>query len=309
MLTIDMLKQNQSLSGLTDVQLSAIAEMSKNDENAVIGTKIGSLHGQYDADIFGITGIQKNSGEKSYDYAKRVLNEYKTQLTNTATVQAQLAKAKQEVDTLKQKLADGSGDDAVKQQLKDAKAQVNQLQMSLTEKDAAIAKAKQEYEAAIKNVHVDYAFNSAVSGMKFKAGISEGIQKILLESAKAEVLKKGTPDIIDGKVVFRGSDGNILNNPNNNLNPYTVEELVMQTSIKDAVDSGKKQTGGGTGPNKPDKTNITTVDLSGVKSQIEADKVIESYLLSNGYTRDSQDFYTKLLEIRNENEVSKLPIR
>ena len=31
--------------------------MSRNDENETIGTRIGALHGQYDADVFGITGI------------------------------------------------------------------------------------------------------------------------------------------------------------------------------------------------------------------------------------------------------------
>ena len=57
MLTVDMLKQNGTLAGLTDEQLTAIATMSQNDENTVIGTKIGALHGQYDTDILGITGI------------------------------------------------------------------------------------------------------------------------------------------------------------------------------------------------------------------------------------------------------------
>ena len=47
MLTIEMLRQSSDLAGLTDNQLNAIAEMSRNDENTVIGTKIGALHGQY----------------------------------------------------------------------------------------------------------------------------------------------------------------------------------------------------------------------------------------------------------------------
>ena len=51
MLTIEMLRQSSALTGLTDDQLNAIAEMSRNDENTVIGTKIGALHGQYDTDI------------------------------------------------------------------------------------------------------------------------------------------------------------------------------------------------------------------------------------------------------------------
>lgn len=319
MLTIEMLQQNASLAGLTDVQLNAIAEMSRNDENTVIGTRIGTLHGQYDTDILSITGVAKNNGEKSYDYMKRVLNEYKTQIGSTATIQAQLANAQSEVQKLKEKLAEGAGDEALKQQLKDAKAQVVQLQTQLTSTKEEYANAKIEYEGKINSVHVDYAFRAAMGGLKFKDGITEGVQKILLDSAKAEVLAKGTPEFIDNArgekvLVFRGADGNVLNNPTNNLNPYTVMELVMQTSIKDVIDTGKQQTGTGTSGGAGGTTGGGTggsniLDFSGVKNQIEADKVIESYLLSNGLTRDSAEFASQSLQLRNENNVSELPIR
>lgn len=316
MLTIEMLRQNASLTGLTDAQLTAIAEMSRNDENTVIGTKIGALHGQYDSDILSITGIAKNNGEKSYDYAKRVLNDYKSQIGSTATIQAQLANAQKEVQTLKDKLAAGAGDETLKQQLKDAKAQVTQLQTQLTTKETEFNEAKTKLEGQIKDVHVDYAFQAATGALKFKAGITEGVQKILLASAKAEVLAKGTPDFVDdgkgGKtLVFRGADGNVLNNPANNLNPFTVQELVMQTSIKDVVDTGKQQPGGGTKPIviSGGGGGATLLDLSNVKNQLDADKAIESYLLSNGLTRDSAEFAEQSLQLRTENKVSELPIR
>lgn len=317
MLTIEMLRQNASLTGLTDAQLTAIAEMSRNDENTVIGTRIGALHGQYDSDILSITGIAKNNGEKSYDYAKRVLNDYKSQISSTATIQAQLANAQKEVQTLKDKLAAGAGDETLKQQLKDAKAQVTQLQTQLTTKETEYNDAKAKLEGQIKDVHVDYAFQAAANALKFKAGITEGVQKILLASAKAEVLAKGTPDFVDdgkgGKtLVFRGADGNVLNNPSNNLNPFTVQELVMQTSIKDVVDTGKQQPGGGTNPIATvtgGGGSATLLDLSNVKNQLDADKAIESYLLSNGLTRDSAKFAEQSLQLRTENKVNELPIR
>lgn len=316
MLTVEMLRQSSSLMGLTDAQFNAIAEMSRNDENTVIGTKIGALHGQYDTDVLSITGIKKNDGEKSYDYVKRVLNDYKSQLTSTATIQAQLANAQSEVQKLKDKLAEGAGDETLKQQLKDAKNQVSQLQQQLTTKENEFATAKAELEGQIKNTHVDYAFQAAVSGLKFKTGISESLQKILLSAAKAEVLSKGTPDFVDngngGKtLVFRDSTGNVLNNPANNLNPYTVNELLMQTSIKDAVDIGKQQQGSGTKPitTPGGNRNDTLLDLSGVKNQLDADKAIEAYLLAQGITRDSEAFAEQSLQLRTENNVSQLPIR
>lgn len=315
MLTIEMLRQSSALTGLTDDQLNAIAEMSRNDENTVIGTKIGALHGQYDADILGITGIKKKDGEKSYDYAKRVLNEYKTKAESTKTIQTQLTAAQAQVAELQSKLEKGAGDETLKQQLKDAKAQVTQLQTQLQTKETEFNTKKAEFDKTIKDTHVDYAFQAATAGLKFKSGITEPIQKTLLNAAKAEVLAKGTPDFIeDGqggkKLVIRGADGNILNNPKNNLNPYTMQELVMETSLKDVIDKGRQQIGGGTGGFGSGSGGTGgTLDLSGIKSQVEADKAIEAHLLANGLTRDSQEFADQSMQLRTENNVASLPIR
>ena len=315
MLTIDMLRQSSALAGLTDAQFTAIAEMSRNDENTVIGTKIGALHGQYDADIFGITGIKKKDGEKSYDYAKRVLGEYKTKAESVKTVQAELTAAKAEVADLQSKLEKNSGDETLCQQLKDAKTQVTQLQTQLQTKETEFNSKKAEYETAIKNTHIDYAFQAATAGLKFKSGITESIQKTLLNAAKAEILAKGTPDFIDDgqgskKLVIRGTDGNILNNPKNNLNPYTLQELVMETSLKDVIDTGRQQQGGGTvGFGSGSGGTGGTLDLSGIKSQVEADKAIEAHLLASGLTRDSQEFADQSLQLRTENNVASLPIK
>lgn len=316
MLTVEMLQQNTQLSGLTAEQFNAIAEMSRNDENTVIGAKIGALHGQYDSDILNITGIAKNSGEKSYDYLKRILNANKADLETLATTKQELATAKAKVTNLEKKIAEGAQDETLKQQLKDAKQQVTQLQNQLTTKQQEFDTEKQKLQNQLQSTHVDYAFAAATSGLKFKTGITESIQKTLLNAAKAEVLQRGTPEFqqnADGtqKLVFRGADGNVLNNPKNNLNPYTFEELIMETSIKDVVDTGRKQSGGGTGPlgGGGGGEGGSVLDLSGMRTQLEADKAIETYLLSNGITRDSAEFAEQSMQLRNENNVANLPIR
>lgn len=316
MITIEMLNQSESLSGLTDAQKLAITVLSKNDEASVIGTKIGALHGQYDSDILGISGISKTEGEKTYDYLKRVLNEYKTKLDGSKTLSAQLEASKKKVTELETKLANGGSDEAIKQQLKDARHQVSQLQTQLTSKTEELDKAKKDYEKKEKDIQVNYAFANATSGLKFKADVSEPVKKILLEAAKDEILAKGTPDFIDDgqggkKLVLRDVAGNTLNNPKNNLNPYTLEELVKETCLKDVIDTGKQQPGGGTKPSTSTGggNHSLTLDLSGAKTQREADIQIETYLLSTGLTRDNVEFGDKALEIRNENNVSNLPIR
>lgn len=314
MITIEMLNQSESLKSLTDAQKLAITTLSSNDEAAVIGTKIGALHGQYDADILSISGISKADGEKTYDYLKRVLGDYKTKLDGTKTLSAQLEAQKKKVTELEAKLAAGGSDEAVKQQLKDARHQVTQLQAQLTAKTGELDKAKKDYEQKEKDLQVGFAFTNATAGIKFKADVSEPVKKILLAAAKDEILAKGTPDFIDDgnggkKLVLRDAAGNTLNNPKNNLNPYTIEELVMETSLKDVIDTGKQQPGGGTKPNPQLDHRTVNLDLSTAKTQQEADVQIENYLLSTGLTRDNVEFGNKVLEIRNENNVSSLPIR
>ena len=309
-----MLNQSESLKGLTDAQKLAITTLSSNDEATVIGTKIGALHGQYDADILSISGISKADGEKTYDYLKRVLGDYKTKLDGTKTLSAQLEAQKKKVTELEAKLAAGGSDEAVKQQLKDARHQVTQLQTQLTAKTEELDNAKKDYEKKEKDLQVGFAFTNATAGIKFKADVSEPVRKILLAAAKDEILAKGTPDFVDDgkggkKLVLRDAAGNTLNNPKNNLNPYTIEELIVETSLKDVIDTGKQQPGGGTKPNPQSGHRTVNLDLSTAKTQQEADVQIENYLLSTGLTRDNVEFGNKALEIRNENNVSNLPIR
>ena len=314
MLTVELLKQNTALASLSDDVLSVISEMSKNDENTVIGTRIGALHGQYDADILSVTGIKKNDGEKSYDYAKRVLAKYKKEVDSATSLKQSLEDANAKVTELQSQIEAQKGNETLAQQLKDAKTQVSQLQAKLTAKETELTTKKQEYDTAIKNTHIDYAFKEAVSGLTFKSSISEPIQKALISAARAEVLAKGTPDLttdVNGNqvLVLRGADGNIINNPNNSLNPYTIKELVMETAIKDALEVGHEQKGGGTkGKGEPSK-GASLVDLTSAKTQVEASDIISRHLLANGLTRDSQEFADQFMQLRADNNVANLPIR
>lgn len=304
MLTIELLKQNAKLSSLSDEQLSVISEMSKNDENTVIGNKIGALHGQYDADIFSVTGNAKREGEKSYDYAKRVLGEYKAQLGSIPMLQAKISNLEKQLSDS----ADGG------QPLKDALAQVAALQAQLGSVNSELTTVKDKAKQDLQNLQVDFAFSTAFSGLSFKPSITEPLQKALIQAAKAEVLAKGKPDFVQNasgetSLVFRDAKGDILNNPKNNLNPYTIRELVMETSLKDALAVERRQTGAGTQASQQENNSGEFVDIASAKNQVEADKLIEAYLLQNGVTRDSVEFSEKSLQLRQENKVSDLPLR
>ena len=310
MLTQEMLRANEALAGLTDDQVKAITQMSQNDENSVIGARIGTLHGQYDTDILQISGIAKKDGEKSYDYMKRVMTKFKEDAVSIGSLNTEITQLKANKADLEKKLADGAGDATLKQKLADTETRLTQLQSQYTADKAKYADEKKAYELKIKDIYVNTAFDNAISGFTFKDGIDDSVKQVLLADAKRQVLAKGTPDFVEVNgektLVFRDANGVILNNPATNLAPYTAAELLRSVSSLSAIlGDGKKGTGtkGGIPP-----TNTTSI-LGTAKTQVEADEAIAKHLMEKGLTRYSKEFAAESAKLRTELQVDKLPLR
>lgn len=311
MLTVEMLRGNAALAGLTDEQLNSIAVMSQNDENTVIGNRIGALHGQYDTDILSISGITKNEGEKSYDYMKRVMTGYKSVAASTDTLKTEITGLKAEKEKLQKQLESGSADATLKQALKDTEARLSQAQNKYETSKTELENTKKSYEAKIKDIQVDYAFDKAIAGMTFKADVDDSVKAVLLKDAKQQVLAKGAPDFVEingvRTLVFRDANGLTLNNPTN-LAPLTISEMLSNVeSLKSILGTGTA--GAGTRTVPPTPTTDPVLQMSQARSQVEADNIIEKYLMDKGYTRYSKEFITESTKLRAQYNVDKLPIR
>jgi len=311
-LTPELIKENESLSELSEDQIAAITTLSVNDEDKVIGQKVGELHGRYDEDIKTVAGIEKNAGEKSYEYMKRALSTFKTQAESTSTLQASLDEAHQKVTDLEKAAAEGSTDPVLKQQLKDAQDNLTALESTFETEKGNWEKEKSKFAEQVTSIQVDTAFDRAAAGLKFKTSYPASVQKTLTRAAKAEVLADVTPDWIESGgekvMVLRDKQGEILRNKNNKLNPYTVEELLSE-KLKDVLDAGVQRKGGETKNDGSAADNVTLVEVSAAKTQVEADEIISKYLLQNGMTRGSTEFSEEQAKIRKENNVEKLPLR
>lgn len=312
-LTPEVIKANAELATLSEAQLAAIATLSVNDENQVINTKIGELHGRYDEDVKAVTGIEKKQGEKSYDYVKRVLGDFKAKIGGATELQNKITGYETEIANLKQQISEGKGDEVIRQQLKDAQTELATLKTQYDTDKQAWANKEKEFSQQITSIQVDAQFEKAVAGLKFKAGYPEGVQKTLIKSTKDAILSQYKPDWVeaDGKkiMVFRDAKGEILRNKSNGLNPYTAQELISE-QLKEVLDPGKKTTGTGTeDPGKGGVDTIEIVDIAGAKTQVQADEIIVKYLMQNGETRGSASFAEKQKKLREENGVNKLPIR
>lgn len=313
MLTREIITANAALSGLTDEQITAIVTLSQNDENSVIAKKTGEIYGALDNDVLEVSGIAKNGTEKTYEYTKRVIKEIKAKADDAAKLQGQIDSLTKEKARLEKAIADGSADAETAKALKQAKADLASITTQYNELNTKYNNAVADHEKEIFGIKVDNALQSASAGLKFKAGLPESVTRVILSQA-AEKVKAMHPEAIDdgkgGKIiVFKGEDGAILRNPNNQLNPYTAAELLTkELEAMDVLDKGRKQQGGGTG-NSGGSGDGKAIDVTGAKTRTEAYDMIAASLMSQGMTVGSAQFDAAMSKAWIDNNIAALPER
>lgn len=315
MLKKEVLKANAALAGLTDEQITAIEQLSTNDENAVIAQKVGEIHRQYDETILKATGIARAGDEKSYNYLERAGNELKAKAEAGSTLQTTIDSLNTEKARLEKAIQDGGNDVELKTQLGNIKAELEQTKGQFTELQTKLSTAEKEHSKKVHGMQVDFEINQATSGLKLKAELPESASKVLMQQAIAKIKAEKADFIDDGnggqRLVFRNKEGAVLNNPENQLNPFTASELLAkELKSMGVLDEGRKQEGAGTKPvngGAGGSGGATTIDLSGARNQVEANSAITKHLLAQGLTRGSSEFETANTEAWKENNVSALP--
>lgn len=308
----DILKQQALLSTLSDEQIGVITTLSDNDENTVIGKKIGELHGQYDTDVLTVSGIPKNQGEKSYDYTKRVLAEYKAKATKADELAGKIATLDTKIAEYEEQIKSGKGNDVIVQKLKDAETLASKLQSQLETDKQNWEKEKGELSQKISSIQLDTEFEKINAGLKFKVGFDEEVQSVLISNAKQTILSKYKVEWIDngkgGKALaFRNEAGDIIRNPENAQNPFTATELIKQ-QLKSVLDEGRKQTGTGTGETDKDKF-IETADYANAKNKREFDDLVIKHLMQKGIAKGTPEFTEAQMKARTDFAgFSKLPM-
>lgn len=312
-LTTELLRANATLAGLSEEQINAVVEMSRNDETAVIGQKTGEIYGGLDADILAASGIAKNGTEKTYDYAKRVIGEIKGQAGNS---QSQIAELTREKARLEKALSEGA-DAETRKALNKANADLANVTKEYTELKTKYDNSEAEHQKALFGLKLDGEFAKATAGLKFKADLPASVTSVILAQA-VEKVKSLSPEYIDdgngGKVLAFNENGTTMRNPENNLRPYTATELVAkELKAMGVLDEGRKQTGAGTDPNagRQGGTGGTIADLSGARTRDEAHEILAKQLMSQGMLNGSKEFEEAMSKAWKENweTLKALPIR
>lgn len=310
MLTQEVLIANELLKSLSEEQIKAIVNLSQNDENAVIAKRIGEIYGALDSDILTASGVAKNGTEKTYDYAKRVLSDFKTKVDGIAALNTQIADLTKEKTRLENVIKEGSGNEETAKQLKQVRKDFENITKQYNELNQKYQETEQKHAKELFNLKVDSELQSATGKFKFKPGLPDSVTKIIMSQA-IEKIKGMSPELIDdgkgGKtLVFKGEDGAIMRNPANQLNPYSPAELLeKELNGMGVLEARRTQTGTGTTPSSP--ANSSVIDVTGAKTRVEAYDIISAALLAQGKPVGSEAFETAMTEAWKENNIAQLP--
>lgn len=300
MLTAEVLKANEGLKDLSDEQIQTIATLSENDENTVIGQKLGEVYRQMDATIEKATGIKRDGDEKTYNYLERATKEFAGKFSDYDALKTKVA-------DLEEKVAKG-GDAAIKEQLEQAKAELASVKEQFNATKAALDKANADHASELLGMRVDAEINKAKEGFTFKQGFSEAVMNTLIGQAIANVkAKHPTFEESNGTtvLVFKDEKGVTLNNPENKLNPFTAKELLQKEF--EAMDILEKKSAKGAGSHGSGTSSQTT--LAGVTTQVQANETITKMLAEKGIAKTSLAFDAEFQKLWEDNKCSELPLQ
>lgn len=315
MLTTELLKQQSELQGLTDEQMTAIATLSQNDEDAVIGKRFGEVYRQLDDIIQKSTGVQRNGDEKTYLYLERAAKELSGKAEQAGEYAKQLADMQKEKNRLEKVIADGGADGETKKLLSQAQKDLADVTKQYVSLKADYDKQGEKHAAEIIGIRIDNELALAKAGIQFKKDLPKAVTDVLLNQAVAKV-KAMKPQYVDngngGKVLaFLGEDGAIRRNAENGLKPFTAQELVLaDLKAMGVIDEGVKRTGTGTTP-PASKTGTKgePINISGARTQTEASDIITDMLLKRGMVNGSKEFQENFSKAWNDNNIKALPLQ
>ena len=307
MLTVENIK---TVDGITEEQAAKIAELSKADEDKVIGDKFGEVYRNLDSIIEKSTGVKRNGDEKTYLYMERAANEVRAKAT-AATKQVEELTATNA--KLQKAIADGSQDAETKAKLQQAEKDLAAITKQFNDLKTEYDGAKDKFAKDVFHVKIESEVANALGGVKFKEGLTPTLMAMAKNTVLAKV-KESNPDSVDdgngGKaIIFKDKDGAILRNQDNGLQPITVADIVTkELSAMGVLASKRKQTGSGGNGNNGGGNN-TTIDISGAATQTEAYEAIAKTLFAKGLVNGSAEFDAEMQKAWKENNVAKLPQR
>ena len=237
-----------------------------------LGTKISEVHTRYDDDIFAVTGLKKKPEEKTYEFNKRVLSELKGKGEKAAEYEAEIVRLNEAVKK--------GGGEKLAADLENVR---NEYAKFKTEKEIEFEKLKKDNADFKKRTKLD----SKLNAFEFDTSIPESVRKVVIAQQIEALLS--ISDLQNDELIFLDEKGAPLRNKDNNLAPYTAEEILSER-LKDIIK--KKRTLPGT--KVPDASRKTNMNLpEGVKTKVQ----LGDWLIKEGIKRGTKEYDEAFAEL------------
>ena len=247
-----------------------------------IDGRVREIYQRIDSDVSGITGEEKASDEKTYDYVKRQLSQLSDNAKALTDKKADLEKA----------VNDKSGSETIEL----LKSQVENLKKKYdTYKEESDLKYG-ELEKSGVQMRIMNEFDRSITGLKFKDAtiIPEDVRNAMINNSKTELAKQA--DYVDGKLVFRDSEGKIMYNDQAQL--ITAKDILSE-KLKSVIDQGRKIEGVDIKDEiKKDDDGKIVVNIN-LPDSVKTNVDLTAHLMSLGMKRDSEEYraaYAKYID-------------
>jgi hypothetical protein len=254
------------------------AELINNSTTEKIKAREFELKVGYEKDIQDLTGEVKGVNEKTHEYLKRVLG-------------GSLSKAKD----LEAKLnSSPNADDTIKQ-----------IQDSFSQKEQDYLKKIGEYESKITNSKKDSIFSDGLKSLNLAKDVDPEYLELKLNQIKAKYLNNLSFDE-QGNAVLLDAEGKTLRNESNNMNPFTIQEVLSKEldkfiAVERTVEGASTNTPNPANPNADVPKDLETFVKSKVpKTEGEVQKFVQDYYISKNQNPRGRE------AIKNFANISKM---
>lgn len=293
-LTLDQAKT--VFPDITDDNLKGLNELVGKAVKKAADKATGEAYRLVDEAFSSLSGLTRDGSEKTTDFIARGWGEASKFKGNAETLSAK-------VKELEKQISEGKGDEAIRQQLKDANDQLAAAKNRIPEIENEWKEKISKKDAELMTEKLNTDFAKALSGVEFKETYSQDDIDVLVKSKQDIILAKYKPEIIDGKLVFRDPAKNNEVVPDDKLNPATGAYL-LKKELTPLMKEGRNQNGGGSDAPKG-KTNTTPARINAT-TKGQAIEQIDAIVVSEGLDRRKPEFDERVTALYKEFNVAAL---
>ena len=272
---------NQGVKTFTEEKLDEYVSNVTNDKvtEAVKKSKF-ELKTGFEKDVEGLTGEAKGPNEPTHEYIKRMMGKYKGLASEL--------------------------DEKLKGSI-NADEEIKKVQSAFAEKEQEYLNTIEGLENKFKDNAKEVKFNSELKSLNIASDVDNEYLELKLEQVKAKYKNRLKEDD-NGNLVLTDEKGNIERNPDNNMNPFTLNE-VLNKELDKFIDKGRQIDGAGTKP-----SNTTANQNKDVPSDLESSlssetdesiiyQKVQEYYISKGKSAHSGEVgraFTAIMATKNK---------